>query len=122
MQTPSSSRKNIPVDIQKSASWLLFHQALVHTYCHHDADGYLTWTQILDGFKIWILIRPVGYKEFDSRRSLWEGCLQYLNDSPDANGFYGNASERVIIYGGPGDIMCVLFPIRLSFFKNNNVF
>jgi hypothetical protein len=99
------SRKSIPLDIQKSSSWLLFHQALYHTYAHHDADGYSTWTLILSGFKFWIMLRPKGYKDFTSRRSIFEACANYLSDSPDENGYYGGESERFVIYGCPGDLM-----------------
>lgn len=93
------------MDIQKSSSWLLFHHSLFHTFVHHDADGYSTWTQILEGMKIWVLIRPKGYMSFRSRKDFWEACVEYLEDTPDENGYYGRNSERYIVYGQPGDIM-----------------
>lgn len=99
------SRHTIPLDVQKSSSWLLFHQALYHTYCHHDADGYSTWTQVLKGLKFWVFIRPPGYEKLKSRREIFEACLAYLSDSPDVNGYYGKESERFIVYASPGDII-----------------
>ena len=101
--------ENISLDIQKSSSWLLFHHGLYHTYCHHDADGYATRTQVLDGLKIWIFVRPEGYDKFETHRELWEACTDYINDSPDKNGFYGDGHHRFIFYAKPGDIMYV-FP------------
>jgi hypothetical protein len=98
-------RVTIPLDIQKSSSWLLFHQALFHTYTHHDADGYSTWTQILENFKIWVSLRPKGFGEFKSRQEFYEASKAYLNPTPGKNGYYGDESERYAIYGGPGDIM-----------------
>lgn len=106
------NRKSILLDIQKSSSWLLFHQALYHTYCHQDADGYATWTQILEGTKFWVLIRPRGFEDLKMRQELHQAFEQYLIDSPDENGFYSAESERFLIYGTPGDIMHVF----ISFF------
>jgi hypothetical protein len=103
------SRKSISLDVQKSSSWYLFHQALYHTYCHQDADGYATWTQILEGTKFWVLIRPRGFEDFKTRKELYDAYKCYLDDSPDKNGFYGAESERYLIYATPGDIMQVLF-------------
>ena len=102
-------RQAIPLDIQKSSSWLLFHQALYHTYCHHDADGYATWTQIIDGLKFWVVMRPRGYENFKGRVQILESCKNYLSNSPTENGFYGDGSERFVIYGSPGDIMLLFF-------------
>ncbi len=113
IHTKFDNRHTIPLDIQKSSSWLLFHQALYHTYCHHDADGFATWTQILEGEKIWILIRPNGFTQFKSRRDLYEACVMYLSDEPDANGYYGKESERFVIHGQPGDMM----QVSLHFFS-----
>ena len=103
------SRVSIPLDIQKSSSWLLFHQALYHTFVHRDADGYATWTQILDGFKFWVVMRPKGYEGCKSRKEIFEMCEPYLSGTADKNGFYGSESERFVIYGTPGDIMWVFF-------------
>ena len=100
------SQVSIPLDIQKSSSWLLFHQALYHTFVHHDADGYATWTQILDGFPFLVVMRPKGYEGCKSRKEIYEMCKAYLSATADKNGFYGSESERFVIYGTPGDIMC----------------
>lgn len=121
-QIPHSHRNNIPLDIQKSSSWLLFHQALFHTFVHHDADGYATWTQVLEGLKIWVLLRPQGFGTTKSRKALWDSFADFLNDAPDENGFYGKECERAIVYASPGDIMCVYMflkkSLRLSNFFN----
>jgi hypothetical protein len=109
------NRISIPLDIQKSSSWLLFHQALYHTFVHHDADGYNTWTQILEGDKIWVGIRPKGLEESKSRREIFELSEPYLSDSADENGFYGEESERYVIFGRPGDIMRVLYFHKKNF-------
>ena len=110
----NDARISIPLDIQKSSSWYLFHQALYHMYCHHDADGYATWTQVIEGLKFWVLIRPKGYKDFQTRRELFEACQEYF-DTVNEKGFYGKDSERYIIYGKPGDIMLVFFEKNLFF-------
>lgn len=82
---------------------------MYHTFCHHDADGYNTWTQILDGYKFWVLTRPKNYKNLKTRKEIYESCIDYLSVAADENGFYGKDKERFIIYGGPGDIMYVFF-------------
>ena len=78
---------------------------MYHTFCHHDADGYNTWTQILDGYKFWVLTRPKNYKNLKTRKDIYESCIDYLSVSADENRFYGK--DKKIIYGGPGDIMHV---------------
>jgi hypothetical protein len=78
---------------------------MVHTYCHHNANGYSTWTQVLKGFKIFVEICPDGFLGFKTRRDFWESCGDFLKDSPDDKRFYGNGSERAVIYAEPGDIM-----------------
>ena len=118
----NDARISIPLDIQKSSSWYLFHQALYHTYCHHDADGYAMWTQVIEGLKFWVLIRPKGYKGFQTRRELFEACQEYLEDTANEKGFYGKDLERYIIYGKPGDIMLVFFFFFFSFFSKFNFF
>ena len=57
-------RSSIPLNVQKSSSWLIFHQGLYHTYVHHDADGYSTWTQILSGYKFWVMMHPKTIQKF----------------------------------------------------------
>ncbi|KAF8155452.1 hypothetical protein B0H34DRAFT_495615 [Crassisporium funariophilum] len=44
-------RHFIPIDMLNLSSWFLPHQPLSHTYAHHDANGYCTWTQVLSGHK-----------------------------------------------------------------------
>jgi len=82
------------------------HQPLYHTYAHHDADGYGTWTQILSGQKFWVFIRPKGYAQIQDRLQYHEKMIKY--GSPTYNekaGFYGDESERYVVFGEPGDIM-----------------
>jgi hypothetical protein len=74
-------------------------------YIHHDADGYATWTQILNGFKFWVVMRPKGYKGCKSRKEIFEMYADYLKNKPGVKGFYGEKSERFVIYGAPEDIM-----------------
>lgn len=64
---------------------------------------------MLEGMKIWVLMRPLGFRDFKSRMEFWEGCSEFLEDSPNENGFYGERSERHIIYATSGDIMYVLY-------------
>jgi len=99
------SRQYIPLDIQKSSSWLLFHHALFHTYVHHDADGYATWTQVLSGEKFWVVTRPHGLEQSTNRKEYHDACLGYLSPNADENGFYGEGFDRFVIYASPGDIM-----------------
>lgn len=107
-------RNSIPLDVQKSSSWLLFHQAMYHTYSHVDADGYATWTQILEGMKFWVFVRPRGYQDLKSRNEIHRESLQYLSATAAENGFYGEDSERYVIYASEGDMMQVFFSFSLS--------
>lgn len=101
------SRKFAPLDVQKSSSWILFHQALFHTYTHHDADGYATWTQVLSGEKFWVVTRPRGLEEVKTRKDFYDASEGYLSPDADKNGFYGEGFERFVIYATPGDVMYV---------------
>jgi hypothetical protein len=108
---------SIPLDIQKSSSWLLFHQTLYHTFVHHDANGYATWTQILDVLKFWIVMHPKRYEGCKSRREIYEMSADCLLDKPNKNSFYGPELDRFVIYGTPGNIMWVFLKINDYPFK-----
>ncbi|KAF8954509.1 hypothetical protein BDZ97DRAFT_1766087 [Flammula alnicola] len=98
----------IPLDIQKSKSWLLFHQPLWHTYAHQDAEGFGTWTSILSGEKYWVIIRNGElYSTGTDRERYYEGVSPYSDgDNWDpATGSYREECNRYVIFGGPGDII-----------------
>jgi hypothetical protein len=98
-------RKHRALDVQKSTSWALLHQGLYHTYAHHDSDGYLTWTQVLSGYKFWVILRPKSYNTDTNRNQLYESANKYMTQVPTEHGYYGHESERTLIYAGPGDII-----------------
>ncbi|KAF8810840.1 hypothetical protein BYT27DRAFT_7209061 [Phlegmacium glaucopus] len=98
-------RESIPLDVQSSSSWLLFHQALWHTYAHHDAEGYGTWSQVLHGLKIWVLMRSPRHDRFKSRKDIYEASNKLHNDAFTGDGEYSKNSERFVIYATPGDLI-----------------
>jgi hypothetical protein len=98
-------RESIPLDVQSSSSWLLFHQALWHTYAHHDAEGYGTWSQVLHWLKIWVLMRSPGHDKFESRKDIYEASNKLHHDAFTGDGEYSKNSERFVIYASPGDLM-----------------
>jgi hypothetical protein len=100
-----SKRQNLHLDVQKSASWVLIHQGLYHTYAHHDANGYLTWTQVLSGFKIWVIIRPENHDTDQTRKDLVNTADKLMIAEPNEKGFYRTKVERTVIFAGPGDLI-----------------
>jgi len=115
LQGQFQDRHYIPLDVQMSRSWVLIHQALFHTYAHHDSKRYSTWTLVTGSKKIWVFLRPLvsntasfstckNHKEYD--------CLvsQYLDTStahdPSVPHYRGE-HERYFIVAKPGDIMYV---------------
>ena len=103
-----NKRKYIELDVQKVSSWILLHQALCHTFAHFDADGYVTWVQVLSGYKFWSFLQPKGQDKFKSCKQYFDAITNYRGATPTAEGFYGPESDRVIIYAGPGDISKLL--------------
>jgi len=100
------SRKNIEIDVQRSASWVLIHQGLYHTFAHQDADGYSTWTQILSGYKFWTIIRPRDKDAIQNRTAHYRSASRFLDQEFNKEfGYYGEEFERTVIYGKPGDII-----------------
>jgi len=106
-------RRYIPLDVQKSRSWALLHQALFHTYAHHDANGYGTWTLVASGHKIWVFLRPrisstASFDKCQNRQQYDELVSKYLEDSPEKDvktPYYGEESERFFVVAKSGDIM-----------------
>lgn len=98
-------RQTIPLEVQKTSSWLLFHHALYHSYTHHDADGYATWSQVLEGFKIWVVNRPLNLDSLKSRNDIFKACEPYISEMANDLAFYGSESEKYAIFACPGDIM-----------------
>jgi len=105
MHSSCDQRIYTPLDLQKSASWLLLHHGLYHTFGHHDADGYGTWVQVVSGYKFWVILTPKVYEETRDRNRLQESVGQYVELKYNGQGYYGEESERVVIYAGPGDIV-----------------
>lgn len=100
-----SGRTIIPLDVLKASSWVLFHQGLYHTFAHHDADGFCTWTQILSGKKFWVILHPKRLKSATNGNDIYGANMLYSSDKLSEDGYYGEATEMAIIYGEPGDII-----------------
>lgn len=99
------NRKHMELDLHKSASWTLLHHGLFFTYAHHDADGFMTWTQVLSGYKFWTILHPNSNAQDKSRDDLQKSAEQFMGKFSAKNGFYGSGCGRTIIYAGPGDII-----------------
>ncbi|CAA7265614.1 unnamed protein product [Cyclocybe aegerita] len=98
-------RRLIPIDVQKSTSWLIMHQALFHTFSHHDADGFGTWTQVLSGYKLWAFVK---HRNLDGCRTFQEyrdAVVDYSNQTRGPHGYYGSESDRFVVTAGPGDLI-----------------
>ncbi|KAF8147196.1 hypothetical protein B0H34DRAFT_391196 [Crassisporium funariophilum] len=101
-----SDRHFIPIDMLNSSSWYLLHQPLYHTYAHHDADGYGTWTQVLSGHKFWTFIRHKGIKkDCPDRRVYFEAYDNYATAKFTDEGFYGRESDRFVVHAAAGDVI-----------------
>ena len=99
------ARQHINVDVQKSASWSLLHQGLYHTYAHHDANGHATWTQVLSGYKFWVIVRPKNHQTDRNRHEIFNTTDKLMIAEPNEHGFYHTETDRVVIYAGPGDFI-----------------
>ena len=100
-----SGRTVIPLDALKASSWVLIHQGLYHTFAHHDADGFCTWTQILSGYKFWVILHPKKLRSAKNGNDIYDANVLYSNDTLRKDGYYGQDTEMAIIYGEPGDII-----------------
>jgi hypothetical protein len=99
------ARKHIQLDTNKSASWTLLHQGLFFTYAHHDADGYMTWTQILSGYKFWTIILPNNLETYQSRKDLNAAASNLFGGFLANQDYLRTQCKRVVIYAQPGDII-----------------
>jgi hypothetical protein len=99
------ARKHMQLDTNKSASWTLLHQGLYFTYAHHDADGYMTWTQVLSGYKFWTIIIPDNLEKYQSRRDLHTAVSNLFRGFSASQDFLRTQCKRVVIYAQPGDII-----------------
>ena len=97
----------MPHDIQKASCWIQFDHPMFHSYAKHDADGFCSWTQIISGDRFCVQLRPKGFEKFKARREINQACTPYLSESPTKNGFYGEESDRFVIYAQEGDIVYV---------------
>ena len=97
-------RTEVPNDVHKSRSWALVHHAMFHTYPHHDAEGYVTFIQVLSGLKYWIIMRPK--EEHMERTKLYHDQLQFCSQSLD----YDKLWNCWLIVPDLGDIMHVFSP------------
>ena len=100
-----SGRSVIPLDTIKASSWVLLHQGLYHTFAHHDADGFCTWTQVSSGVKFWTILRPTKYTTAKDGNDIYDADVLYSSDELGRDGYYGPDTEMAIIYGEPGDII-----------------
>ncbi|KAF8954170.1 hypothetical protein BDZ97DRAFT_1928679 [Flammula alnicola] len=98
-------RVNFPIDFQNSRSWVLLHHAGFHSYAHHDAAGYSSWVQVLDGDKLWVFLRPLSLMSCKTRQDYQEAMSPYLETDCGPEGFYGSESERIVIHASAGDII-----------------
>ncbi|KAF8958772.1 hypothetical protein BDZ97DRAFT_1923393 [Flammula alnicola] len=100
-------RVAMSIDAVKTRSWTLLHQPLFHTYSHHDADGYATWSFVLKGAKIWVELRPSGYELVKDRAGLFAMHSDYHHRYTGDKWWYkyGETSDRYAIYAEQGDII-----------------
>ena len=98
-------RQHIQLDTLKSASWTLLHQGLFLTYPHHDADGYSTWSQILSGYKFWVVVRPHSLETDRSHADMKTSLGKSFGSFRDNQEHLFKKCDRILIYGGPGDII-----------------
>ncbi|KAF8954159.1 hypothetical protein BDZ97DRAFT_1766523 [Flammula alnicola] len=98
-------RINFPIDFQNSRSWVLLHHAGFHSYAHHDAAGYSSWVQVLDGDKLWVFLRPLSLMSCKTRQDYQEDMSPYLETDCGPEGFYGSESQRIVIHASAGDII-----------------
>lgn len=92
----------------KSRAWTLLHQPLFHSYAHHDAAGFGTWTQVLSGHKFWVAVRTKGYGQCKTREEIDDhGEFYPFQKITDKQwGFkYPENSDRCVIFAERGDLM-----------------
>ncbi|CAA7271838.1 unnamed protein product [Cyclocybe aegerita] len=81
------------------------HQALFHTFLHHDTDGFGMWMQVLLGYKLWAFVKHCnldGCKMFQEYR---DTAIDYSNQTRVPHGYYGMESNHFVITAGPGDLI-----------------
>jgi len=100
-------RQFMPLDVQRSTSWLLLHQPLFHNYAHHDAGGQLSWILVLSGEKMFTFIRPRSVLAGSTRHDLHVAVTAYQESDCSLTGYYGEESERHVVFAKEGDLMYV---------------
>lgn len=91
-----------PTSVQRGALQASLNHGLVHSYARHDSGGYLTWTQMRSGLKMWVFVRPPNYVNAHNRDELYNSTA-HVNKRKG----YGEECERVVVYARPGDLLQV---------------
>lgn len=88
----------------KSHYWELFTHAGFHTYPHHDASGFGTYSYVRHGCKIWGIVRPrIDPKIHRTRQSVFNIMRTMLRPSPSLH--YREVSDIFNLFLLEGDVL-----------------
>jgi hypothetical protein len=90
-------------DAWRSIIWDLFTHAGFHTYPHHDAAGFATYTYIRHGCKIWGILRPRFSKAPETRTELYDIQRSMLQPAPSSE--YTRVSDIFYMFLLEGDVL-----------------
>jgi hypothetical protein len=91
-------------DSWKSQCWELFTHAGFHTYPHHDASGFGTYSYVRHGCKIWGIVRPrIDPKMHWARQSVFDIMRTMLRPAPSLD--YHEVSDTFSVFLLEGDVL-----------------
>lgn len=70
-------------DFIASRFWDLAHGGGVYTPEHHDADGLLTYVQVVTGGKFWAAVEPQGYRDATTLAQIRKLCVSVMPSDGD---------------------------------------
>lgn len=97
-------------DAFHTRNWELLHGGGVHTFEHHDAEGFCTYLTVQTGCKMWGIVRPTGFTDAESRKELDKLNRLFIRRGPDvpeswALEWEAHGGEIYTIAARPGDLV-----------------
>lgn len=102
-------RTTVSKDLISSRFWDLAHAGGVYTPEHHDADGLLTYVQVITGGKFWAAVEPKGYRDATTRAQIFRLCVSVMPSNDDQESWLRNwekaGGTAYVIDVQPGDVV-----------------